>query len=108
MSFSVYFRAELKDANGVWIDLNNVGLTYNLSGMFNEILGYSLRRWNGRKAEDVVEAAIFGLDTLNYDPTKYRRYEAVNGWGTVETMREFLSEIIDLCREWPFATIEVN
>lgn len=109
MSYSVSFRAEVKDSNGVWIDLDDtLSLTYNLADMFIDLTGHNLRDWNGVKAMNAVKPAVDALTSLNYEPRKYRQYEAPNGWGKVETMQNFLKHFIDSCTEYPYATVEVS
>lgn len=108
MSYDISFKGEIKDSNGVWINLSDsLNLTYNLADMFITLTGHSLYDWNGVKAFDAVEGATNALVNLNYKPEKYRQYEASNGWGTIETMRNFLNDFIILCMKYPYATVEV-
>lgn len=55
-----------------------------------------------------IVAKIVGqsLQMLNDHPGNYRRYEAPNGWGTVDGAKTFLAECLVAFMTYPDAIVE--
>ena len=84
------------------------GLTYNLRPMIVAATWVGPRDLHGRKAEDVRRCIEPGLQDMVADPAWYRQYNPENGWGTYEGCVRVLTRLVELCREYPDATVEVT
>ena len=60
------------------------------------------------KAHQVIEPLAAGLSELLANPSKYKQYDATNGWGTYDHFVEFVKQVLNACIENPNADIEVS
>lgn len=92
---------------GYWIELidrdthqsiNNTStnITFNLSDMFNALPCKSPNEWIGHPVEEVLKKVDQSIKLLLASPKKYSKYESQNKWGTVDGMRQFLTNVIDI------------
>ena len=84
------------------------GLTYNLSDMLTAALWGSIRCMHGRRAEQVRQCVEPGLQDMVADPTWYRQFNPENGWGDYNGCVRVLTRLVELCRKYPDATVEVR
>lgn len=105
MSYNVWLEAKLQKADKFVQLGQNYGITYNLSEMFRATVGSTPSEWDGIIASTLLPQLAVGINRLIFNPDDYRKYEADNGWGTVNGCRDFLIEIQALCKEYPYATV---
>lgn len=60
-------------------------VTYNLSAIFIEALGCSVRDLDGEEMRTVAARAREGLARMRSDPARFRALEPLNRWGTYES-----------------------
>lgn len=86
---------------------NNI--THNLTHMAREA-GLYEALWNPKvhRAGDLIEPLKEGLHLLKSDPEKYKEFNPENGWGSYETLVEFVENLLNACCRYPNAIIEVD
>lgn len=60
------------------------------------------------KAKDMVSKLALGLNTLKDNPSKYKEYNPVNGWGDYEGLVNFVDNYLTACIEYPEADVNVS
>lgn len=104
MSYDVYLMA---DTGGepfpVW-DRNH---TSNTSSMWRAA-GCDIAEFHGKKAHELKRAAHTAFMVILRNKGDYRSMEPGNGWGTVESTLDFLSDIETACAKYPMTTVEVS
>jgi hypothetical protein len=86
----------------VWINH-----TYNGCGACKEILGFTPKEFDGKKASDVLLLAIKVKNELEANPEHYDHYMP-NNWGSVKSWINFMNDIIKACETHPNEIVEVN
>lgn len=87
-------------------------ITHNL-GKMAKAAGIYMHLWRPdelglAKAHELIQPLEAGLAELVNNPEKYKAYDAPNGWGTYEHFIPFVREVLEACKEYPDATIEVS
>lgn len=87
-------------------------ITHNLGQMADKA-GIYEALWrpdeNGfKKGKDVIEILEKGLKKLKDNPKEFEKYNASNGWGLYEHFVPFVEAILEACKEYPNALIEVS
>lgn len=109
MSYDISFKAKLEGANQwVYVGDDSLNVTSNVSAMIKEVCGLYPSEWNGNRCSIMHPVLLHGADLLSLYPNRYRCFEAANGWGTVETTRDFLRRVADNCGQFPMAVLEVE
>ena len=109
MSYDVSFKVKLEGTNQ-WIYVGDswINHTSNTSAMIKEVCGSYPSDWNGKRCADMYPVLMQGASLLNLYPQRCRQFEPDNGWGTVESTKDFLMQIADNCYKFPTAVIEVD
>ena len=106
MSYDV--SLEITDAKGDAHELFWRNYTSNLSDAWTEA-GINICDWDGVHAGLALVELQLGIPKIEADVPGFKeRHDPPNGWGGVESMLEFLSEIRDACERWPDATVRVS
>lgn len=98
MSYDIRFGVEVKDANGLIVEIGSPEYdqpTYNLADMFRKCTGWNYVQGEWYKVPDVLPLIEHGIHELQFSPSKYKKYNAPNGWGTVESALECLQSIVE-------------
>lgn len=76
--------------------------TYNLGKMFRVCMNWDFEQGKWYRVSDVWDLIEHGISELRMYPSKYRQYDAPNGWGTVssalnalESLSQCISELTD-------------
>lgn len=106
MSLDIYLE-EVRPTDVYWANI-----THNLNTMAREA-GLYKALWRPEdipinKAGDLVPLLEEGLERLKADPTRFRKFNAENGWGVYENLVEFVEKYLRACKENPSATIRVS
>lgn len=59
-------------------------------------------------ARDIIEPLMSGLENLKNNREYYEYFNSPNGWGTYEQFVPFVEEILNNCRKFPDAIIQVD
>lgn len=73
--------------------------TCNLGKMFRECTGWNYKQGEWYKVADVLPLIQHGIQELSYHPSAYKKYNAPNGWGTVESALEALKSMEKCIRD---------
>ena len=92
--------------------LFETNITHNLGKMAKAADIYSVL-WRPEtvdvdKAEQLIAPLEEGIGKMTYDPEYYQQYDASNGWGTYEQFLPWLEELLEACKKYPNAKIEVS
>lgn len=60
------------------------------------------------KAEQIIPILKKGLQKLEGNPTRFKKYDSPNGWGTYDNFVPFVRKVLEACEEYPDADIEVS
>ena len=97
MSYDISFRVKVEGLDKyVEVGGCSANTTWNVRKMIEEATGLPwINCDNNGLCVDVIPQIMKGYaELLNY-PEKYKKYEAPNGWGTVESTRGFFRQIIE-------------
>lgn len=105
MSYDVSFKVKVEGVDKyVPVGDCQANITWNLREMIVKSTGLEWKNEeNNGLCKDVVPHIIKGLAELTAHPSKYRQYEAPNGWGTIDGCKRFFKNIIssweDFCED---------
>lgn len=93
-------------------ELYSRNITHNLGHMAAQSGLYEVL-WrpeeNGiRVGSEAVLLLEDGIKLLRSDPTRFRQFDAPNGWGKYENLLSFAELTLAACREYPNARIRVS
>lgn len=60
------------------------------------------------KAAELIEPLRAGLALLKSDPSRFKKFNPENGWGTYEGLVSFVEKYLAACEENPAATVRVS
>lgn len=101
MSYDIHFKVKVEGIDEyVEVGDCDANTTYNVRGMIVKSTGLEWRNCeNNGLCKDIMPYIERGLGELTRYPQKYRKYEASNGWGTVESTIRFFKRIVE---KWEF------
>lgn len=96
MSYDIYFKVKVEGLDkyiSVCDDVANT--TWNLRDMITNSTGLEWKNEeNNGYCRDVIPYIEKGYYELTKHPSKYRKYESPNGWGTIDGCINFFLNII--------------
>ncbi len=98
MSYDIHFKVKVEGLDDKYISVGDceANITWNLRDM---IVNSTDLEWkneeNNGLCKDVIPYIVDGLAELIKYPQKYKKYEAENGWGTIEGCKGFFTQIIN-------------
>lgn len=109
MTYDISFKAKL-DGTEQWVYVGDdwINHTANTAAMIKEVCGSYPSDWNGKNGAELTPILESGTTELRCYSQKYRQFEPMNGWGSVESTLDFLDRILKNCKSYPTAVIEVN
>lgn len=102
------FAVETDDAKEVYW----ANITHNLNKMAGEA-GIYEHLWRPdeigiTKAAELIEPLRAGLALLKSDPSRFKKFNPENGWGTYEGLVAFVEKYLAACEEYPAAVVRVS
>ena len=99
MSYDISFRVKVEGIDRyVPVGSQSANITWNVGEIIRRSTGLEWKNeQNNGLCVDVIPKIKAGLQELKTHPSKYKKYEASNGWGTVDGTIRFFELII---REW--------
>jgi hypothetical protein len=87
-------------------------VTHNLNAMADEA-GIYKALWRPEeigitKASELVKPLESGLSLLVSDPARFAKHNPDNGWGSYESLVEFVRAYVAACKTWPDAEVSVS
>lgn len=101
MSYDIDFRVKVEGIDKyVSVGNCNANITWNVREMIEISTGLEwVNEANNGLCKDIIPSIEHGYSELVCFPQKYRKYEAINGWGTIEGCKRFFEEIISAYQE---------
>lgn len=99
MSYDISFRVKVEGME-YWVPVGSqeANVTWNVCDIIRTSTGLEWKNEeNNGLCVDVIPCIEQGLYNLKHYPARYKKYEAKNGWGTVEGTIRFFEQII---RDW--------
>ena len=81
---------------------HNLALMAKQAGIYEALWGAE-----GVRAEDLAHKLDRAIDKLKKDPEYFKKFSPQNGWGSYETLLEFLEQYLEACLKNPDAEVEV-
>lgn len=87
-------------------------ITHNLNTMASEAGIYKFL-WRPEevgvsRAKQLIEPLERGLERLQAEPDKYKKFNPGNHWGSYEGLIRFVEKYLAACREHPDAVVRVS
>lgn len=85
-------------------------ITHNLGKMAREAMIYDIL-WHpeiGIKAEVLIHPIEQGIQMMKDRPKHFKKFDAENGWGTYDVFLPWLEQLLEKCKEFPQAVVEVS
>lgn len=103
MSYDVSFRVKVEGIEDCYVEpacnTTDANITWNVREMIVKSTG--LENWTGEGVvglcSNVMPCIAKGYAELCQYPEKYKQYEALNGWGTVEGCKRFFATLV---KDW--------
>ena len=98
MSYDIQFGVKVDGMDGYIASFAEPEIdspTYNLRRMFVACMGWDYRQGDWYNCAEVFPKIRHGQEELSLYPGKYKKYNAPNGWGTVEGAKMCLDSIVD-------------
>lgn len=98
MSYDIRFGVKVDGMDGyiAVIDMPEYdNPTYNLRDMFVACMDWDYSQGKWYNCTEVLPKFERGVHELTFYPNKYRKYDAPNGWGTVESALRTLKSFIE-------------
>lgn len=102
MSYDIDFRVKAEGTER-YLSVGDctANTTWNVRKMIEVSTGLPWKNCeNNGLCKDVIPSIEKGYSELTNHPDKYKKYEAENGWGTVEGTKRFFKTIIDEWRDF--------
>lgn len=102
MSYDISFRVKV-DGIDAYVEVGecNANITWNVRKMIEASTKLPwLNEQNNGLCVDVIPKIIDGHKELLMHPHKYKKYEALNGWGTVQGTMRFFESILEAWRDF--------
>lgn len=102
MSYDISFRVKVEGIDAyVEVGECDANITWNVHKIIELSTGLPwANEENNGLCVDVIPRIIYGHKELRMNPDKYKKYEASNGWGTVEGTVYFFERILDAWRDF--------
>ena len=96
MGYDIQFKVRTIDGSSVTVGEQYANITWNVGDMIRVATGLEWRNEedNGL-CVDVMPKIVAGLKELVTNPQKYKKYEASNGWGTIDGTIYFFNNVIE-------------
>lgn len=109
MSYDIWLTIKSEGAEPVEVaDVGNY--TSNVWAMWERALGHSLADYHSKRAGDCIEPLTQAVAHIRH-PDNAAEYQAMtppNKWGSHAGAAKYLETLLEACREYPEATVEVS
>lgn len=96
MSYDIAFKVKVEGTD-IYVPVGEctANTTWNLRNMITESTGLEWKNEaNNGLVKDIIPYIQKGYNELSKFPEKYKKYEAKNGWGTVQGCISFFNNIL--------------
>lgn len=102
MSYDIRFGVKVDGMNGYIATIDEPEYsspTYNLRNMFIACMDWDYTQGEWYNCAEVIPKFERGVHELRFNPSKYKKYNAENGWGTVSSAVEALESVVKKAQE---------
>ena len=102
MSYDIRFGVKVEGMNGYIATIDEPEYsspTYNLREMFVACMGWDYAQGEWYNCAEVMPKFERGVHELRFNPAKYKKFNAPNGWGTVSSALEALESVLKKAQE---------
>jgi len=85
---------------------HNLGLMADKAGIYKVL--WRPDEYGFVKAIDIIGILEKGLKLLKDNPERFEKYNSENGWGLYKNFVPFVEAVLEACKEYPNAIIEVS
>lgn len=85
---------------------SNITKMADEAGVFDCLWQPAHHGWT--KAKQLIPMLEEGLAELRRDPDYFIQFEPKSGWGRTEHLLNFVSEVLNVCREYPEADVSTS
>lgn len=84
-------------------------ITHNVNKMWIEAGIYeALYESEGKTAKDIIPILIKGLENMVQNPSKYKKLNPTNGWGSYDGAVRWLTDLIIEFKDYPDGIIGIS
>lgn len=97
MSYDIRFGVKVEGMNGYIAVIDEPEYdspTYNLRDMFVACMDWDYEQGVWYNCAEVLPIIKHGQEELTFHPNKYTKYNAPNGWGTVDSAKKCLDSLV--------------
>ena len=97
MSYDIRFGVKVETVIGMIAVIDEPEYdspTYNLRDVFVACMGWDYEQGEWYNCAEVFPKIRHGQEELTIHPKKYQKYDAPNGWGTVDSAKKCLDSIV--------------
>ncbi len=102
MSYDVSIRLPVKGLEDRYVEVADLGnITWNVHELIKRSSGWEIKNEDNNGAVlPWLKMIEHGISELENRPSKYRKYESPNGWGTVSGTLNFYHRCYDNASDW--------
>lgn len=110
----IYPDAKIRERKYTTCEVFTANITHNLADMAMQVgprFYQALWRPEEMQAEiamDLIETINAGIQWMEANPERYKKFNPANGWGDFDQLLAFAKEYEEACRKYPTARIEVS
>ena len=108
MSYWVSFNENICKICGRVDELDSRNMTSNVSSMWTKALGIPLIGLHNKKASEYIELLEDAVEDMYNNYEEYLPLNPKNGWGSVESARDYLEWMLAMARDYPDSMIEIS
>lgn len=106
MSYDIYFERKQGERNGYdTVGDSFINYASGSAAIIKDVCGAYPSKWDGLKAETLIERLQNGCEELKKNPEQFKIFEVFDD--TVENARSFLETLLSNCIRYPTAYIRV-
>lgn len=102
MSYDIRFGVKVEGMDGYIATIDEPEYsspTYNLRNMFVACMDWDYEQGKWYNCAEVIPKFERGIHELRFKPSKYKKFNSPNGWGTISSALEALDSVIKKAHE---------
>ena len=102
MSYDIRFGVKVEGMDGYIATIDEPEYsspTYNLRNMFVACMDWDYEQGTWYNCAEVIPKFERGVHELRFKPSKYKKFNPPNGWGTISSALEALESVIKKAHE---------
>ena len=102
MSYDVSIRLPVKGGEDRYVEVADLGnITWNVRDLIKQSSGWDIKNEDSNgEVLPWMKLINYGIKELEKRPSRYKKYESPNGWGTVEGTLRFYWDCLRNAEDW--------